>query len=266
MMDASLDRHALCINLGGGVIGDLGGFCAATWKRGIQFLQVPTTLLSMTDAAIGGKLGVDFQGIKNSIGVFQQPCAVFVDPDFLNTLPHREKRSGMAEVLKHALIGDPILWKKLLENPDFERYSKEYWLELLRASIAVKARIVAEDPFEKGVRMLLNYGHTIGHAIESYYLDTAHPRTHGESIAAGMILETTLINDPRLSEIRSGIQSFFPTMEIPGQVTNALWQIMLQDKKNIGKAVLISVPGKEPYQIQVHEVDLEDFEKLFSIT
>ncbi|MEO6760630.1 MAG: 3-dehydroquinate synthase family protein [Saprospiraceae bacterium] len=164
MLEAQLDRRALVINLGGGVVGDLGGFCAATWKRGVDFIQIPTTLLSMTDAAIGGKLGVDFQGIKNTIGVFRNPAAVFVDPAFLQTLPERELRSGFAEVVKHAFIGDPVLFQNIQHLPHLEEAP---WAKILGASIAIKARVVAEDPLEKGLRMVLNYGHTIGHAVES---------------------------------------------------------------------------------------------------
>nr|MBP6827013.1 3-dehydroquinate synthase [Saprospiraceae bacterium] len=211
MLDARLDRRALLVNLGGGVIGDLGGFCAATWKRGIDFVQAPTTLLSMTDAAIGGKLGIDFQSIKNTIGVFKNPGAVFVDPVFLQTLPERELRSGFAEVIKHALIGDPVLWRRIQSDgvtsshpvtemvqseavtsshpvtemaqseavTSSHRLTTNKWFDVLQASISVKVRVVQEDPFEKGLRAILNFGHTIGHALESYYLETPEPLTHG---------------------------------------------------------------------------------------
>lgn len=190
MVAARLDRKALVVNLGGGVIGDMGGFCAATFKRGVDFIQVPTTLLAMTDAAIGGKLGIDFQGIKNAVGVFRNPAAVFVDPAFLRTLPPRELRSGFAEVIKHALIGDPALWDTLQAIPASQLTAdRADWFDLLRASIAVKVRIVSEDPLEKGLRALLNFGHTIGHAIESYFLQTDQPLTHGEAVAIGMVCE-----------------------------------------------------------------------------
>ncbi|MCK6694924.1 MAG: 3-dehydroquinate synthase, partial [Thermoanaerobaculia bacterium] len=191
MFNARLDRKALVINLGGGVIGDMGGFCAATFKRGVDFIQVPTTLLAMTDAAIGGKLGVDFQGIKNAVGVFRNPAAVFADPLFLQTLPPRELRSGFAEVIKHALIGDPVLWEKIRNIPAGRLGAGNAdWSDLLHASIAVKVRVVTEDPLEKGIRALLNFGHTIGHAIESYFLNTDDPLTHGEAVAIGMVCET----------------------------------------------------------------------------
>ncbi len=235
-LEAGLDRHSLLINLGGGVIGDLGGFCAATWKRGFRFVQAPTTLLSMTDAAIGGKTGIDFQGIKNCIGVFQSPNAVFVDVDFLKTLPDREYRSGMAEVLKHALIGDLELWASVQKN------TTTLTLEQLQRSIAVKVRIVQEDPLERGLRMLLNYGHTIGHGIESYFLNTNHPLTHGEAIAIGMACESYLAKAPNLTEIVQVLRSYFPPQAIPESAFAEIWRTMQHDKKNRAEQVSIITP------------------------
>ncbi len=232
MRAAKLDRHALVLNLGGGVIGDMGGFCAATWKRGIDFVQVPTTLLAMTDAAIGGKLGVDFQGLKNIIGVFQQPAAVFVDPDFLDTLPERELRSGFAEVVKHALIGDRELWTQLGDHHSAKN--------ALEASIGVKVRIVQEDPHEKGLRMLLNFGHTIGHAIESFFLETEAPLTHGEAIAIGMICE--LEGSERRDEVAAFIHRIFPHRHIPESAFPVIWALMQQDKKNALGKVRMALP------------------------
>ncbi len=256
MLEAQLDRKALVINLGGGVVGDLGGFCAATWKRGVDFIQVPTTLLSMTDAAIGGKLGVDFQGIKNTIGVFQNPAAVFVDPAFLQTLPEQELRSGFAEVIKHALIGDPVLWQNLLTLSNLEDVP---WTDVLRASMAVKVRIVSEDPLEKGLRMLLNYGHSIGHAVESYFLKTPFPWTHGEAIALGMITESWLARavipngHNRLAQVISLIAESFPHAPIPEAAFAEIWATMQQDKKNAAGAVRVAVPGDEPYTLHLLE-------------
>ncbi len=243
MLAAKLDRNALVINLGGGVIGDMGGFCAATWKRGVDFVHIPTTLLAMTDAAIGGKLGVDFQGLKNIIGVFRQPKAVFVDPDFLDTLPERELRSGFAEVIKHALIGDPALWMQLSDH-----YSAKAVLE---ASIGVKVRIVLEDPHEKGLRMLLNFGHTIGHAIESYFLETDNPLTHGEAIAIGMICE--LDASERRDTVAAFINNIFPQRQIPESAFTAIWHLMQQDKKNASGKVRMALPDVLPYSMKVLE-------------
>lgn len=263
MLDAQLDRKALVLNLGGGVIGDMGGFCAATWKRGVDFVQMPTTLLSMTDAAIGGKLGIDFQGIKNTIGVFRNPVAVFADPDFLQTLPARELLSGFAEVIKHAFIGDPVLKERLGQIPDLAAISNAEWLDILSASIAVKVHVVAEDPFEKGLRMVLNYGHTIGHAVESYFLESAAPLTHGEAIAIGMLMESYLAygEGPALDAVRQLIGRFFPHRAIPRAIAPDLWQLMLQDKKNAGNAVRMAVPGSEPYELRVQSLVFEDLER-----
>ena len=179
-----MDRHSVLIIIGGGVLGDMGGFCAATYKRGIAFILVPTTLLSQVDASIGGKLGIDFNHFKNHIGVFQQPASTIVDVSFLKTLSPRELRSGYAEVLKHALIRDSSMWHELktksLENQE--------WDKVVRENVAIKARITEEDPKEKGVRKLLNFGHTIGHAMESHFLKK-EKILHGEGVAAGMVAE-----------------------------------------------------------------------------
>lgn len=259
MFAAGLDRKALAVQLGGGVVGDLGGFCAATYKRGIDFVQVPTTLLSMTDAAIGGKLGIDFQGIKNAVGVFQNPAAVFADPDFLQTLSRRELRSGFAEVIKHALIGDPDLLDELSGFPLSENWNLNNSRDIqpiLSASIAVKVRIVTEDPLEKGLRALLNFGHTVGHAVESFFLDSTAPLTHGEAVAIGMICESWLAwgDSPRSTEIARLISRFFPQHNIPEEIFPDLWQLMQQDKKNTAGAVRIAVPmAGQPFALQVLE-------------
>lgn len=252
MQEANLDRRALVVNLGGGVIGDLGGFCAATWKRGIDFVQVPTTLLAMTDAAIGGKTGIDFQGIKNIIGVFQQPEAVFVDPFFLQTLPERELRSGYAEVIKHALIGSPELKQQLLEG--VTPALPEEWTRILRNSIAVKVRVVQEDPTEKGLRMLLNFGHSIGHALESYFLDSEVPLTHGEAVYIGMICEAHLSGNQELEQaVWSLGHTLFPYHNIPPTAFPSIRERMLQDKKNSSGTVRMAVPDETPFSLKMIE-------------
>lgn len=233
MTKSGLDRHAIMINLGGGMIGDMGGFCASTYKRGIRFIQVPTTLLSQVDASIGGKLGIDFEGYKNHIGVFRDPLAVLIHPDFLKTLPDRELKSGYAEVIKHCLIADGGHWQELSGITNLRATD---WTPIIRRSLEVKRRIVREDPFESGMRKLLNFGHTIGHALESHYLDTDHPLLHGEAIAAGMIYETLLSNqhtglpsDKKETIIRY-IQSIYGAP--PPFDTGILLPAMKQDKKN----------------------------------
>ena len=259
MLQARLDRHALVINLGGGVIGDMGGFCAATWKRGVDFVQVPTTLLSMTDAAIGGKLGIDFQQVKNTIGVFQNPAAVFIDPSFLKTLSERELRSGFAEVIKHALIGAPELWNMVRDyTPEsLSVASSETWLEILHLSIAVKVRIVTEDPHEKGIRMLLNYGHTIGHALESYFLETDDPLTHGEAIAIGMLTESWIQHTRQGATVPEEwirlLLRIFPHRPITTDIVPEIWHTMQQDKKNRAGSVRMALPGKNAFEMEVLE-------------
>lgn len=189
LIDNKADRKSLLINLGGGVIGDMGGFCASTYMRGIDFVQVPTTLLSMVDASIGAKLGIDHQGYKNIVGLFNQPQAIFIDPRFLGSLPDRELRSGYAEIIKHALISDKQMWEELISiNPT----EHKNWTDLICRNINIKKTIVEQDPFEKGDRKKLNFGHTIGHAVERFYLETNRPLLHGEAIAVGMICESYL--------------------------------------------------------------------------
>jgi 3-dehydroquinate synthase len=244
MTDYNMDRHSLLINLGGGVIGDMGGFCAATYKRGIKFIQVPTTLLSQVDASIGGKLGIDFKHFKNHIGVFQDPEVVFIHTPFFETLDKAELRSGFAEIIKHCLIADERMWQKIrdkkLEQQDLQ--------ELVTHSIGVKSRIVEEDPFEKGIRKALNFGHTIGHAIESHFLDKPGKKLlHGEAIAIGMICEAfvasqlSLVSERELKEIEGFILSVYPKVNIPETVFDEIIGLTIQDKKNKDNKVLAAL-------------------------
>ncbi len=240
LTEASFDRKSLLINLGGGVIGDMGGFCATTFKRGIDFLNIPTTLLSQVDASVGGKLGIDFNGLKNHIGVFQHPQMVIISPQFLSTLSKRELRSGFAEVLKHALIADKDYWNILtsvsLESQDWETH--------IRHSINVKSGIVEEDPFEKGQRKLLNFGHTIGHAIETVYLDSENEKLlHGEAIAIGIICEAFIstkkvgLTNEELLEIAQYIKTTYDTIGIGKDKFERILELCQQDKKNLGNVI-----------------------------
>jgi len=258
MLNANLDRKALVLNLGGGVIGDMGGFCAATWKRGVDFVQVPTTLLAMTDAAIGGKTGIDFHGFKNNIGVFRQPAATFVDPSFLQTLPQRELLSGFAEIIKHALIGSSELYQQLrtltgngISHPLLP------WHDMLQKSIAVKVRIVQEDPYEKGLRMLLNFGHTVGHALESWFLNTDNALTHGEAVYIGMVCESEMAHPE--GQLRTRVldlgQYIFPHRSIPKKSFAAIWELMQQDKKNSSGTVRLAVPDEFPFSLKLVETN-----------
>lgn len=234
------DRKALVINLGGGVLGDMGGFAAATYKRGLDFVQIPTTLLSEVDASVGGKLGIDFHGFKNHIGLFQEPQAVVIWPPFLETLPFEELRSGFAEVIKHHLIADSAGWQVLQKEADLTKIN---WEALIRHSVQIKSKIVASDFTESGARKALNFGHTIGHAIETHRLGTEGHLLHGEAIAIGMIAEAfvsykqKLLSATALESISAYILSHFPkvaieTVELPAVLSN-----MYQDKKNVGGEV-----------------------------
>jgi 3-dehydroquinate synthase len=235
LMAGQADRQSLLINLGGGVIGDMGGFCASTFKRGMDFIQLPTTLLSQVDASIGGKLGIDFEQIKNSIGLFQNPQAVFIQPEFLKTLSSEEVRSGFAELIKHGLIADVGEWNKIIDIKDLKQVE---WIDYIVPSLYVKKRIVEEDPLEKGLRKALNFGHTIGHAIEGYALETAKPLLHGEAVAAGMIAESYLshkilgLSQQSLEEITRFILNTYDLYAFSKTLYPTFLNLMQQDKKN----------------------------------
>jgi 3-dehydroquinate synthase len=235
MFRAGVGRRWCVLNLGGGVMGDMGGFVASTFKRGIDFVQIPTTLLSQVDASVGGKLGIDFFNVKNSVGVFRNPQAVWIDPAFLETLSEREVRSGYAEIIKHALIHDAEHWGLVQRLGDFSLVD---WGPIIAHSVDIKRQIVEEDPHERGLRKLLNFGHTIGHAIESYWLETEQRLLHGEAIAAGMIMEAWLstrlagLSEEALGTITNYILSVYGHQSVPGGAHEELIALMKQDKKN----------------------------------
>ncbi len=243
MTNAQLDRKALMINLGGGVLGDMGGFCASIYKRGIRFINVPTTLLSQVDASVGGKLGVDFEGLKNHLGVFNEPENVLISPNFLNTLPENELRSGFAEIIKHGLIRD----KDYFESLDFLNWKNSDWKSLIQTSVSIKTEVVESDPKEAGLRKILNFGHTIGHAFETFYLDGEKHLLHGEAIAAGMICEAWLshlklgLTESELSQIVKAFLTVFGKIEIADSEINPILEFCLQDKKNEGNSLLFSL-------------------------
>lgn len=189
LSDAGADRKSLLINLGGGMVCDLGGFVASTYMRAIQWINIPTSLLSMVDASVGGKTGIDFNGLKNLIGVIRNPYLVGIAPIFLKTLSLKERYSGFAEMLKHALLTDKEYWMAL-ENLDLA--SIDSIKEQIYTSIRIKHAIVSQDRDESGIRKQLNLGHTIGHAIESYFLQKQEPILHGEAVAAGILMELYL--------------------------------------------------------------------------
>ena len=228
LTENNFDRDSLLINLGGGVIGDIGGFCASTYKRGIDFVQIPTSLLAMTDASVGGKSGIDFIGFKNQIGIFNNPKSVLIYPAFLNTLSDKKLKSGFAEVLKHALIANIKLWKKLKST----HFDKLDWEEIIYTSVEIKKSIVQSDPLEKGDRKKLNFGHTFGHAIESYYLEKKKPILHGDAIFMGILLESEMSNITAIEkiEIKKFILANFDLPNLPAK--KELIKFIKNDKKN----------------------------------
>jgi 3-dehydroquinate synthase len=261
LTDLKFDRKDLLINLGGGVIGDMGGFCARTYKRGIDFINIPTTLLSQVDASIGGKLGIDFQGFKNHIGLFSNPDLVIIDPIFLKTLPNEQLKSGYAEVIKHHLIADHDGWSKLKSSD----WHLSNWKNIIEHSIDIKKSIVRKDPTEKNERKLLNFGHTIGHAVETYMLNTNSPLLHGEAIAIGMICEShvayqkNMIEMNILIQITDFIKKVYEKVSLTKSMENQLFETMLQDKKNNNDtimAVLIDEIGSARWDCEINKIEI----------
>lgn len=231
------DRKSIMLNLGGGVITDLGGFVSCTFKRGIDFINIPTTLLSMVDASIGGKNGVDLGNLKNQIGVIKEPTSVLILTKFLETLPANEMRSGLAEMLKHGLIYDKKYWDKLKNLNNLNTDDLDV---LIKESIEIKNKIVSEDLTENGIRKALNFGHTLGHAIESYFLESEDKKSllHGEAIAIGMILESflslklNLISKEEFAEIKYIITDVFEKVDFTQQDIKNIIDLLIFDKKN----------------------------------
>ncbi len=240
---AALDRKALMLNLGGGVITDMGGFCASLYKRGIRFINMPTTLLSQVDASVGGKLGIDFQGLKNHLGVFNEPETVLIAQEFLKTLPQSELRSGYAEILKHGLIRDSAYFSKLKT----QNWENQNWESLIIHSVGIKKAVVEADPKEAGVRKILNFGHTIGHAFESHFLDTKDHLLHGEAIALGMICEGFLsfqkvgFSYEELDRMTKIILQIYGKVDFSVNELDPILDLCLQDKKNEGSTLMFSL-------------------------
>lgn len=238
------DRKSLLINLGGGVITDMGGFVASTYKRGFKFINIPTTLLAMCDASIGGKTGIDHQYLKNIIGTFALPEAIFFYPKFLETLKFEELRSGFAEMLKHGLIADAQHWNDLIS---IEKIAPEFIEPFIKKSMEIKSNVVSQDFKEENVRKTLNFGHTIGHAVESLFLKKGNLIPHGEAVALGMICETHLaflcglIDVDVSSVIISKIKRLFPYIDISEFKNGAIMDLMFNDKKNQGGNINFSL-------------------------
>jgi 3-dehydroquinate synthase len=247
LSELGADRKSLIINLGGGVITDIGGFIASTFKRGIDFINVPTTLLGMVDASLGGKNGVDLGNLKNQIGVINVPQMLLIDTDFLETLSQREMRSGLAEMLKHGLIYDKKYWE---EFQDISKFDFADFDTLIYRSIQIKNEIVKQDPTENGIRKALNFGHTLGHAIESHFLESETPLLHGEAIAIGMILESYiskekgLLSNEEFHQIKYTISTIYELHNFSDEDIISIQNLLIHDKKNeYGKVQFALING-----------------------
>lgn len=259
------DRKTLLINLGGGVVGDMGGFAAATYMRGIGFVQIPTTLLSMVDASIGGKTGVNFEATKNIIGAFAQPVAIIMDISLLETLPARTFRSGFAEIIKHGLIADADYVTQVTKKKPKD-FSQNELIKIIQTSCHIKAQIVERDEKESGPRKLLNFGHTIGHAIETLSHETKHPLLHGEAIAVGLVGEAKLseemgyLHPEDVQYIEHALsQAGLPT-RAQGMDLTLVREKMQDDKKNTHgklKWTLLRTIGEADYNIQCGDTLVE---------
>lgn len=269
MSEYGADRQSLLINLGGGVVTDLGGFVASTYMRGIDYINVPTSLLAMVDASVGGKTGVDLGTLKNQVGIISEGSMVLVDVSYLATLPQNQMVSGFAEMLKHGLIFDKNYWNTLTNLQDLDISDLD---QLIYDSVIIKNTVVTEDPTEKGLRKILNFGHTLGHAIESYFLENDNKTTllHGEAIAIGMLLEAYIstkvlgLSKTALEEISTGILKTFSKITFEEIDYTHIMQLMKHDKKNshgIIKFVLLEAIGKAKIDCQVdNAIILEAFE------
>ena len=264
LTESGADRKSVMVNLGGGVITDMGGFVSATFKRGIRFYNIPTTLLSQVDASTGSKTGVDLGGLKNQIGVFADPQAVFINPSFLKTLPQAQLQSGYGEILKHALIADIAYWNDIKDK----HYTEvDDWTSLIIPSLKIKSGIVKKDPTEKGLRKLLNFGHTIGHALETFALENGHPLLHGQAVALGMLAEAwlstqlTALPVDQFEEIKEVILFNFELYKPTEANFERLLELMGHDKKNVSGQVrltLLSEIGKGVYDIECNPALLKD--------
>ena len=237
LSQSGADRKSLLINIGGGMLIDLGGFAASTFKRGISFVNIPTTLLAQVDASIGGKTGINFNGLKNEIGVFNEPFAVLINTDFLKTLDNENFLSGYAEMLKHGLIKDGDHWNELM-NFDLEHVNYYHLQEIISHSVDIKKWHVENDPTEKNIRKALNFGHTFGHAFESYALHKGTPILHGYAIAYGMMAELYLSHKvsgfpfEKMQKINQWLINTYRKFSVKSEDFDILYNLMTHDKKN----------------------------------
>ena len=269
LINKDVDRNSLIINLGGGVVTDIGGFAATTFKRGLKFIHIPTSLLGMVDAAIGGKNGINFEGAKNQIGNIKNPEMVLIRTEFLKTLSDDEMNSGFAEMLKHGLIADFDYWEELLA-----KFPKDNIDELIKKSIRIKNTIVQQDPYEKGMRKALNFGHTLGHAIESYSQKINQPLKHGHAVAIGMILaaflsyKRDLIDITFVNNIKENILKKFSLPLYTEKEISEILKYLIFDKKNKNgniNFVLLSGKGQVVVDQVINDMDIikESFDYLY---
>lgn len=261
MLRLGVDRKSLVINLGGGVIGDMGGFAASCFMRGIKFLQVPTTLLSAVDASVGGKVGIDFAGVKNLIGSFNQPIGVIVDIDTFASLPERAFISGFGEIIKHGIIKDSEYFNFVTSKKPAD-FSKDELIEIIKKSCQIKAEIISSDEKESDSRKLLNFGHTIGHALESNSLATNNPLLHGEAVSIGMVAEAKISENLGLIDAKTVsiietvlLKAGLPVKHKMNQL-EPITNLVSKDKKSEGGKVnwtLISGIGNALIDQQVEE-------------
>ena len=242
LVDNGATRSSLLVNLGGGVVTDLGGFVAATFKRGMRFVNIPTTLLGVIDAATGGKTGINFRGLKNEIGTFALPEKVLINPQFFETLDFKNRLSGYAEMVKHALIADPILLEQTLAY-DLDEFDSGRLSLLLKQNLDIKEAIVERDPNEKGQRKALNFGHTVGHAFESLSYEVNRPMLHGFAVIWGMVVELYLsfiklrFNKDVLMSIVTFAKEYYGTFPYSCKQYDKLYELMTHDKKNSGEQI-----------------------------
>lgn len=267
LLERNADRHSLVINLGGGVISDLGGFVATTYKRGIQFLNIPTTLMGMVDAAIGGKNGIDHDEVKNCIGTFSQPLSTIVYPGFLETLDARQLKSGFAEMLKYGLIAEEQLWKDLIA---IDTLTVQSLSPFIKQCATIKEQLVAEDYKEGGKRKLLNLGHTVGHALESFYIQQGLLMTHGECVAAGIAIEAKLAFDFGIcseevsTHIYKCVSKFFALKDYSLPPFDSLFSYLKNDKKNKEGSIRFVLPSKIGKAVYDVEIDAAQIEKSYT--
>lgn len=235
-------RHSLLVNLGGGMLTDLGGFAAATFKRGIKYINIPTTLLGAVDAAVGGKTGINFEGYKNEIGAFYPADFVLISSDFFHSLDHPAILSGYAEMVKHGLIHSAADWEKLLAFP-LDEIDYVQLNELVFRSVGIKRAIVEKDPYEKNIRKALNLGHTTAHAFESFAISRGNPVPHGYAVAWGMVVELWLSHricgfpKEKLQKTVRFIQQRYGAFPVSCDDYETLYEIAMHDKKNVGGAI-----------------------------